>query len=42
MPGSVRYQTKPMQSGFFLVRSWTEIMDVNAGISFVDADAQQY
>jgi hypothetical protein len=27
MPGQVRYRTKPRQSGIFLVRYWTEIID---------------
>ncbi len=27
MPGPVRYETKPMQSGIFLVRYRTEFMD---------------
>jgi hypothetical protein len=28
MPGVVRYWTKPRQSGIFLVRYWTGIIDV--------------
>jgi hypothetical protein len=27
MPGQVRYQTKPRQSGIFLVWNWTEAID---------------
>jgi hypothetical protein len=38
MPGQDGYQTKPRQSGIFLVRYQTEIID--AGVSFLDADAQ--
>jgi hypothetical protein len=36
----VRYRTKLTQSGIFLVRYWTKIRDADAGVSFLDADAQ--
>jgi hypothetical protein len=38
MPGVVRYRTKPRQSGIFLVRYRTKIID--AGVNFLDANAQ--
>jgi hypothetical protein len=37
MPEPVRFRLKPTQSGIFLVRCRTEIMD--ADVSFLDADA---
>jgi hypothetical protein len=40
MPGQVWYRTKLTQSGIFLVRYWTKIWDADAGVSFLDADAQ--
>ncbi len=43
MPGIVRYRTKPRQSGIFLVRYRTEIIDAgnaDAGVSFLDTNAQ--
>jgi hypothetical protein len=40
MPGQARYWTKPRLSGIFLVRYWTEIVNADAGVSFLDADAQ--
>jgi hypothetical protein len=43
MPGLVRYRTKPRQSGIFLVRYLTGIIDAvmsDVGVSFLDADAQ--
>ncbi len=40
MPGQVRYRTKPRQSGIFLVRYRTEVIDADAVVSFLDADAQ--
>jgi hypothetical protein len=46
MPGQVRYRTKPRQSGIFLVRYRTEIIDAGmpmpSGVSFLDADAWSY
>jgi hypothetical protein len=36
----VRYRTKPMQSGMFGVRYRTKILDADAGVSFLDADAE--
>jgi hypothetical protein len=41
--GIVRYQTKPRQSGIFLVHYRTEIIDAGMpmpALSFLDADAQ--
>jgi hypothetical protein len=39
-PKPVRYRTKLMQSGIFLVRYRTKIRDADADVSFLDADAQ--
>jgi hypothetical protein len=36
MPGQVRYRTKPRQSGIF----WVQYRNADAGVSFLDADAQ--
>ncbi len=40
MPVQVWYRTKPRQSGIFLVQYRTVIIDADAGVSFLDADAQ--
>jgi hypothetical protein len=42
MPELVRYRNKPTQSGIFLVRYRTKVVDAgaDAGISFLNADAQ--
>ncbi len=41
MLGQVQNRTKLTQSSIFLVRYWTKIRDdADAGVSFLDADAQ--
>jgi hypothetical protein len=40
MSGPVQYRIMPMKSGIFSVRNQTEIMNADASISFLDADAQ--
>ncbi len=40
MPEQVRYQTKITQSGIFLVWYRTKIRNADAGVSFLDANAQ--
>jgi hypothetical protein len=40
IPEQVRYRTKLTQSGIFVVRYRTKIRNADAGVSFLDADAQ--
>jgi hypothetical protein len=40
MPEQFRYRTKLTQSVIFLVRYQTKIRDADAGVSFLDANAQ--
>ncbi len=40
MPEQIQYRTKLTQSGIFLVQNRIKIRNADAGVSFLDADAQ--
>jgi hypothetical protein len=40
MPEQIQYRTKLTQSGIFLVQYRIKIRNADAGVSFLDADAQ--